>query len=85
MGNSTVMSIIAVVLILIAELLTIIAISTNYWGETGDTYNGGTYKGRKRLIVIKLSLVTLLDQSEVSAHPAVCGQIGFTLKQVNQD
>ena len=59
MGNSTVMSIIAVVLILIAELLTIIAISTNYWGEKGDTYNGGTYKGRKQFIIIKWTLVKL--------------------------
>ena len=56
MGNSTVMSIIAVVLILMAELFTIIAISTNYWGEIGDTYNGGTYKGKNQFILIKLSL-----------------------------
>ena len=47
MGNSTAMSIIALVLIILAELFTIIAIATNYWGEIGDTYNGGTYKGKK--------------------------------------
>ena len=45
MGNSTAMSKIAVVLIILAQIFTIIAISTNYWGELGDTYSGGTYKG----------------------------------------
>ena len=41
------MSKIAVVLICLAEFFTIVAISTNYWGELGDTYKGGTYKGKR--------------------------------------